>query len=133
MKSFVYSWLISLSLILALDSIWFSLTVQRFYKPYLGHIISGDFKYTIAFVFYLLYSFGIIYLVINPSLLLNENVFSVWRKGLVLGLVSYAAYDLTNHATIKNWPTIVTIIDILWGAVLTGTAAAITYKIVSAK
>ncbi len=131
MKIFLYSWVVSLSLILLFDFIWFSFSVERFYKPYLGHIISGDFKYIIAFIFYFVYSFGIAYLIITPGLLLNESTFQILCKGFVLGFVSYAAYDLTNHATIKDWPTIVTIVDILWGAILTGLVSSITYKIIS--
>ena len=131
MKIFLYSWALTLLLILALDIIWFSLTIEGFYKPYLGHMVSGDFNYNIALIFYFLYAFGISYLIITPSLLLNDNVLTVLCKGFVLGIVSYAAYNLTNHATIKNWPSAVTIVDTLWGGILTSSAASMTYRILA--
>jgi uncharacterized membrane protein len=128
-KTLLYAWAVSLPLIVIFDLIWFSLMVERFYKPYLGHIISSDFKYVVGMIFYVVYSFGISYLVIVPSVLLKDTAFMVLCKGFVLGAVAYAAYDLTNQATIKDWPLIVTIVDILWGASVTAMVASISYTI----
>lgn len=129
MKNFLYCWSIAFCAIVILDIVWFSLTVERFYKPYLGHVISGNFQYGIAAIFYVLYSFGIVYLVVMPSIALQEQVWQVACKGFVLGLVSYAAYNLTNQATIANWPQMVTLIDTLWGATLTASVASVVYYI----
>lgn len=133
MKNVLYAWAVSLPLILLFDLIWFSLTVKKFYQPHLGHIISNEFKYGVALVFYIIYSFGLSYLVVVPSLLLNDSLIKVLIKGFILGFTAYAAYDLTNQATIKNWPVIVTVVDILWGAVVTAAVASITYKILYIK
>jgi len=40
--------------------------------------------------------------------------------GAFLGLVSCATYDLSNLATLKDWPIIVTVVDLVWGATLGG-------------
>ena len=53
------------------------------------------------------------------------------RRALLLGgffgLVTYATYDLTNHATVKNWPWMVTLVDMTWGAVLATLVSCIGY------
>ena len=77
-----------------------------------------------AGIFYALYTFGIVYLVINPALSGGFGLIKVFCVGMVLGLVSYATYDLTNQATLKNWPLVVTVVDLVWGAVLTGSVSA---------
>lgn len=129
MKNLLYLWPISLALILTLDLIWFSLTVEKFYKPYLGHIISNNFNYVVAAIFYCLYSFGLSYLIILPALEANHTFCRVLFDAFVLGFIAYGAYDLTNQATIKDWPILVTVVDMLWGGVLTALAGGMTYKI----
>lgn len=93
-------------------------------------IISGNFKYSIAAVFYIIYSFAISYLIILPNFNLNSNVFHIAILGFIMGITSYSAYNLTNQATIENWPSIVTIVDILWGGCVTSLASSCTYSII---
>lgn len=128
MKPLLYSWIIALPTVILIDLIWFSFSVQRFYKPHLEHIISGEFQYVFALVFYVVYAFGISFLVVIPSYSLSDSMHMVAIKGFVLGLTAYAAYNLTNQATIKDWPVIVTLVDTLWGATLTALVCSITYK-----
>lgn len=45
--------------------------------------------------------------------------------GALFGLIAYATYDLTNLATIKDWPLLVTIIDLVWGTVLGGSVSGL--------
>jgi uncharacterized membrane protein len=129
MKQFLYFWGISFPLFVILDAIWFSVSLERLYKPYIGHIISGHFNYFIAAIFYLLYSAGLTFLVLLPGLSSGQSLLNVAIHGFILGLVAYGAYDLTNHATIKDWPAIVTIIDMLWGASVTGIVSCLAYKL----
>jgi uncharacterized membrane protein len=128
MKNFLYLWAISLPVVLILDLIWFSLTVEKFYKPYLGHIISDNFNYLAAATFYIIYSFGVSYLIVLPAVEAHYTVFKVLCNGFILGFIAYGAYDLTNQATIKDWPVIVTVVDMLWGATVTSLVSIITYK-----
>lgn len=132
MKYFFHFWAISLVLILILDSIWFSLTVERLYKPYLGHIISGNFNYYVAAAFYLIYSFGLSYLILAQGLDASHTGLKILCNGFVLGFIAYAAYDLTNQATIEGWPVMITVIDILWGGVVTALVSSISYKVIDA-
>ena len=129
MKLIIYSSIITLISILFIDLVWLSITVPRFYKPYLAHVFSRDFSYVTALVFYSMYSIGLSYLITVPGLVHNYSALQVFANGFVLGLMAYGAYDLTNQATIKDWPLIVTCVDMLWGAVLTGSASIISFKV----
>ena len=130
MKNFIYSWAVLFCTMMAIDGIWLSLMVQRFYKPYLHGIFSDEFKYGIALVFYLLYSAGVVYLIMLPAYQYQTNVYDLLLRGSVLGFIAYGAYDLTNQATLAHWPFIVTVVDMVWGACMTGVSTIISYKII---
>ncbi|MFZ1477824.1 MAG: DUF2177 family protein, partial [Sphingorhabdus sp.] len=49
--------------------------------------------------------------------------------GALFGFFCYMTYDLTNHATLKTWSVKVTVLDIIWGTVLTGSAATVGWWI----
>lgn len=111
---------------LMIDGMWLGLVAKNFYSKYLGYIMAPNPNWTAAGVFYLLYMAGLVYLVIQPAVTSGS-----WQdaliKGAVFGLVSYATYDLTNLATINKWPIIVTIVDMIWGTVLTGAISFLTF------
>lgn len=131
MKHLIYSWILSLLILVAIDFVWLNVMGSRFYRVHLGHIFAENFNFTPAMVFYPLYCFGITYLIIIPALQSDVKTVQVLISGFILGLIAYGAYDLTNQATIKDWPLIVTIIDMLWGALVTSVASGLTYKILS--
>jgi len=107
-----------------LDFIWLSLAGPNLYRPALGPVLADKVRVAPAAAFYLIYVGGIVGLAAGPSLGTGD-----WGRALVrgaaLGLVAYAAYDLTNQATLKVWPVRVTIADMGWGALATGLASAI--------
>ncbi len=129
MKHLIYSWILSLLIIVAIDFIWLNVMGSRFYRVHLGHIFAENFNFMPAMVFYPLYCFGIAYLIITPALQSDVKTLQVLLSGFILGLIAYGAYDLTNQATIKDWPVIVTIVDMLWGAFVTSVASGLSYKI----
>jgi uncharacterized membrane protein len=47
--------------------------------------------------------------------------------GALFGFCVYAAYDLTNLATLRGWPLTVSLVDLAWGAVVTAAAAVIAF------
>jgi uncharacterized membrane protein len=51
----------------------------------------------------------------------------VFLKAFIFGICAYCAYDLTNQATIANWPVSVTLVDVLWGGLVTGLSATISF------
>lgn len=124
MKTILVPYLASLVTMLALDGVWLSLMVNSFYKDRIGHLM-GSLSYAPAIVFYLLYNFGVLMLVVRPALEAKSPLLHVFLYGALLGLVGYGTYDLTNQATLKNWPTSLTVVDLIWGALLTGTVATV--------
>jgi uncharacterized membrane protein len=110
---------------LAIDLVWLSLTMKPFYQKYIGHLLAEAPSILPAVIFYLIFIFGLTFLIINPALTGNFSYLKLFLYGALFGLVAYATYDLTNQATMKNWPVIVTIVDLIWGSLLTGTVAVI--------
>jgi uncharacterized membrane protein len=114
-----------------IDFVWLSLMGPKFYKVHLGDIWISHFHYTPAIIFYTMYAFGISYFIIIPGLSISSGVMQIAFGGFMLGLITYGAYDLTNQATVKNWPIIVTVVDMLWGAILTALGSIITYNLMA--
>lgn len=112
------TYFLSLIVFLGIDAIWLTTMSKNFYGKYLGHLMAEKPNLMAAFIFYLINIFGMVFLVINPSL--KENSWSrlLWSSALY-GLCAYATYDLTNQATLKNWPVLVTVVDMIWGVILT--------------
>ncbi len=112
------SYIISLVLLLVLDGVWLGLMVNRFYKPNIQHLMGDSVNYLAAAIFYLIYAFGVTYLITWQSD--GKSLWNVFLNGAVLGLTAYATYNLTNQATLKEWPTIISLVDTSWGTLLTG-------------
>jgi len=125
---YLKSYLIALVVFLIIDFLWLTLIATDFYKKHLGYLMSETPNYIAALVFYVVFIFGLVYLVIVPSIS-AESVLKAIIGGAVLGFVAYATYDLTNLATIKDWPLIVTVVDLAWGTFITTAISVATYYI----
>jgi len=125
MKTFLISYLAAIVSMLIIDLIWLSIMMKPFYQKYIGHLLSETPNLIPAIIFYLIFILGLVFLVIMPALSGNFSYLKLFIYGALFGLVAYGTYDLTNHATMKNWPAIVTIVDLIWGALLTGTVSVI--------
>ena len=126
MNQFIYSWIVALFTMLGMDFVWLNLTVTKFYKIYLGHLFVSQINYIPAVLFYILYAAGLSYILLVPALKLGLDTYEVFLRGAVIGAMAYGAYDLTNHATLLNWPTIITIVDMMWGMFVTAMTSVIT-------
>lgn len=125
----VISFFSALLSLLVIDGVWLTLMGKSFYAVKLGEMMSKNFQLLPAGIFYLIYAFGLSMLVIIPAIQGHSSLLKVFLFGALLGFVAYATYDLTNQATLKNWPLIVTIVDLAWGTLLTGTVSVITVLI----
>jgi uncharacterized membrane protein len=115
----------------AIDLIWLGLMHSRFYKVQLAEFMSDKVNWLPAILFYLLFIVGLLLLVVLPAVEHDSWIRALLLGGL-LGMVAYATYDLTNLASMKNWPTVVTMVDIVWGTILAATVATISYFIAKA-
>lgn len=111
---------------LALDSVWLGLVAKGFYKRHIGHLMTNNPNFVAAGIFYALFLFGLMMLVVIPAGKAYSVIQALW-SGALFGLVCYATFDLTNQALLKNWPTTVTIIDLLWGTFVTTIVALVGY------
>ncbi|MDE2693904.1 MAG: DUF2177 family protein [Paracoccaceae bacterium] len=129
MKVTLISFLIMTAIFLFIDIIWLSQSVNYFYSPHIGDLLRETPLILPAILFYLIYPLGVTILVIVPKLD-NGSLRSILFNGLVLGVVAYGTYNLTNMAALKGWSVNVVIVDMIWGGVLTGISAVLaTYVI----
>lgn len=105
---------------LLLDAIWLTTMASRLYRPAIGHLMRPDFDLLAAALFYALYLLGIVVFVVRSA----GSTGQAFARGALFGLICYATYDLTNQATLVGWPWHVTLVDLVWGAFVTGTSAA---------
>lgn len=121
-------YLSSLAVFLAIDFAWLGFVARGFYRRHLGYLLADQPNWWAAGVFYLLFVAALNVFVVLPAL----QAQSLWRAillGALFGLTTYATYDLTNHATVRDWPWIVTAIDLTWGTVLSAAVATAGYLI----
>ncbi len=114
---------------LAVDFLWLGLVAKRFYQRQLGHLFAEQVQWGAAFLFYLIFVLGLMVFVVHPAFKSGSLGQAVWM-GALFGLVTYATFDLTSLALIKDWPVPVTAVDILWGVVLSGIVSTAGYGIV---
>ena len=112
----------------AADFVWLGVMAKSFYRDRIGHLMADDISMTAAAGFYLMYVIGIVVFAVMPALQ-SES----WKTALVLGgllgLIAYGTYDMTNLATLRDWPASVVVVDMAWGTVLTGVSAAAGYAV----
>ena len=106
-----------------IDSVWLRTMSERLYRVEIGELLADKFRIGPAIIFYLLYILGMMIFAVGPALQ-NGNWKTALCYGAAFGFFTYMTYDLTNFATLKVWSLKVTVLDIIWGSVLTGLAAA---------
>ena len=109
-----------------LDAAWLSLMGPRLYRPTLGDILLANVNVAPAIAFYLTYPIGILVFAVLPALK-SESAASALIYGALFGGLAYATYDLTNHATLRNWTLQLTLADMAWGAIASGVAAVVAF------
>lgn len=121
-------YLIALVVFLAIDMVWLGLVAPGFYDHHLGHLL-GPVNWPAAIAFYLMFILGIVIFAVAPGLR-HRSAAVALRWGALFGFFTYATYDLTNYATLRDWPLVVVVADILWGVVLCGLVAFCTCALV---
>jgi uncharacterized membrane protein len=130
MKIFLAAYFSFLFIMLAIDAVWLTLMVKFLYSKHIGHLMAASPSLIPALIFYLVYALGVTVFVLLPAVANQSTVFKIFGYGALLGFMAYATYDLTNQATLKDWPVLVTSIDLAWGALLTGTVSVLAFLFV---
>jgi len=119
LKQSVLLYLITLAVFFLVDMVWLGVVAKNFYRKHLGYIMAPKVVWPAAILFYLLFIAGLVVYAIRPALAQGAPAKGL-LLGAFLGLVAYATYDLTNQATVKDWPVVVTVVDLVWGTTLGG-------------
>jgi uncharacterized membrane protein len=108
--------------------VWLGVAAKNFYTKQIGWLLAPKVNWAAAIVFYLLFLAGLVVFGIAPAIEKDS-----WVRALALGawfgLITYATYDLTNLATLKDWPLALTVVDMIWGTILAGSVSVGTYLI----
>ena len=126
MKQYISTYIATIVTFLALDGLWLGFFAKDFFQTQLADFMIDSVNIPVALLFYLVYVVGIIIFVIKPGLE-KGNAKSVFMYGALFGFICYAAYDLTNLATLQDWPIPVVIVDLIWGTLGTGASAVVGY------
>ena len=122
MKQYFAGWLAAAAVMIGLDAVWLGLIAKTTYQNSIGHLMAGQPNLAAAAGFYGLYALGVMVFVAAP-----QAKDSSWSRtlamGALFGLVAYGTYDLSNLATLKGWPALLSVIDMAWGALLTAVSA----------
>jgi len=125
---FLKLYCIALPIFFGLDMVWLGVVAKKFYAKQIGFLMAPKANWAAAILFYLLFLAGLVVFVIAPAIEKDS-----WVRALILGalfgLITYATYDLTNLATLKDWPLALTVVDLIWGTILAGSVSVGTYLI----
>lgn len=119
--TFVTLYAMSVPVFFLIDMLWLGVVAKDFYQSRLGHLL-GDINWVAAILFYLIFLVGLTIFATYPAVVKN-SLLTALLFGALYGFFTYATYDLTNLATLKDWPLSVVIVDMLWGTVLGGAVA----------
>ena len=126
MLSSAIGYVVALFTFVAADMVWLGTMASRLYKPTLRDIAISGVNLPPAIVFYLVYPIGLLIFAVQPALKSGSLTHAV-VYGALFGLFTYATYDLTNYATLRNWTLQLTLVDIAWGAVLGAIASLLSF------
>lgn len=124
----LYIYLFSLATFLVIDLTWLGVVAKNYYRKNMGQFMAKNPNWPAAIIFYMFYVFVLFILVIHPAVVDKSGITKWWMGGL-FGLGAYATYDLTNLAVMKKWPLGLTIVDLIWGGILTSAVSIITLAV----
>jgi uncharacterized membrane protein len=128
LKLFAKLYLIVLPVFFAIDLVWLGLLAKDFYDAQIGTLLKADVNWTAAIAFYLVFIAGIVHFVLMPAVEKN-SLKRAALNGAAFGFVTYATFDLTSLALIRDWPLLITVVDLAWGTVLTTSVSSIAFAL----
>lgn len=125
LTQYVLVYLISVPVFFAIDMVWLGLVANKLYQSQLGFLL-GPVNWPVAIAFYLIFLVGLLIFVIAPAVE-TKSIMHALVFGALFGFFTYATYDLTNWATVKDWPWLISVVDMAWGTVLSASVSVVTY------
>lgn len=130
MTRFLLVYAVTLPIFFAIDLVWLGVVARDFYRQHLGHLLGAQVNWGAAILFYLVFIAGVVFFAVRPALEAGSATRAL-AYGAFFGFLTYATYDLTNQATMRDWPVVVTIVDLAWGSVLSASVAYLSYQVSS--
>ncbi|WP_270998650.1 DUF2177 family protein [Listeria seeligeri] len=127
MTQFMKLFFTSAVVFLIFDLFWLLVVSKKMYEHFIGDLM-GNVRIFPAVIFYVIYVIGVTFFVLIPGTE-KGSIGYVILAGALFGLICYATYDLTNLATLKDWPVAMTVIDLVWGTAVTTVTSVIVYFI----
>jgi uncharacterized membrane protein len=121
---------VSVPIFFVVDMIWLGVIARGFYRKALEPLLAPNINWTAAIVFYFLFLVGILIFALLPGLE-KRSLGHTMLMAAIFGFIAYATYDLTNLATLRDWPVMLSIVDMIWGSFLSTSTATLTYLIMS--
>lgn len=112
----------ALAVLVVMDAVWLGLVATDFYRERIGHLMAAAPRLGVAAAFYLLYLVGVVIFAVRPALAAGSGVRAL-GLGAGFGFFAYMTYDLTNLATLRDWPVMVAVVDMAWGTTLSAASA----------
>jgi len=127
---YLKQFLITTFIFFSIDIFWLGVVAKKLYRHYIGHLMADSVFVSAAIVFYTVYIIGLLHFVIQPALSKGSLKYAL-LTGMFFGFITYATYDLTNLATLKEWPIKIVLIDMAWGTLLAGAVSSLSYMILN--
>jgi uncharacterized membrane protein len=127
-RDYIKLYFVTLIAFFVIDMVWLGLIARTIYRNYLGFLLASTTNWFAVILFYLLFILGILVFVVLPGLK-DNSLKATLLRAVLFGLVTYATYDLTNLATVKNWPVLITVIDLAWGTILSVLVSYISFMV----
>ncbi len=128
MIQFIKYYSVAFVVFFAIDLVWLGVVAKNMYKEHLGFIMSPNVNWVAAIGFYMVFIAGLIFFALNPAIEKNSVMYAFLVGGF-FGLITYATYDMTNLATLKDWPVFITVVDIIWGTVLCSLTTTVSFLV----
>ena len=131
MMTYIVAYIAAAVVFCAMDFVWLTIVAKNFYQSHMGHLMASEPKMGAAAAFYILFLAGLVFFAVSPALR-EQNWLVALGLSAFLGLLAYASYDLTNLATLKGWSLSLTLVDIIWGVIVSSASGTAAYFAVRA-
>lgn len=130
MSRILLTYAVSVPVFFCIDMIWLGVIAKGFYRNSLEPLLTPNINWIAAIIFYLLFLIGVLIFALLPGMERRSLVYTI-KMAALFGFIAYATYDLTNLATLRDWPLMLSIVDMIWGSFLSTSTATMTYFIMS--
>lgn len=126
--TYVVAYIATAVIFLGLDALWLGVVARPAYRRWIGHLMADDIDMMAAFWFYLAYVVGLVIFAVSPALRDGAWTTAV-IYGALFGFFAYGTYEMSNFATLRNWPIRMVVVDLAWGTTLSAVSAFAGYTI----